>query len=210
MKDGSRLLLAIALIMAIAFVPSLLIERPAPPVAPQDTSAMAPLPAPDTGGGEALPATDSALAAVDTMLAPAEAPVVEDTVVVRSDLYEYRISTRGGAIVEARFVHYRSMNPADTMPDGSRAVLQLIPARAPLLDDRLVIGGDTVRFAAAGFTPSATELQVTDAPQTLTLTGTVAGRTVQLDYTFSPDDYRIGIAGRTTGLGSARLRRGHG
>lgn len=200
MKDGSRLLLAIALIMVIAFLPSLLMERPAPPVAPQDTTAVAAPVAPTTDS--AVPgvpglATDTALAAVDTATA-----IAEDTVVVSSSMYEYRISTRGGRLVGATFLRYQSMHPADTNADGSRQTLELIPAGAPLLDDRIVIGGDTVRFAAAGFTPSASELTVTDAPATLTLTGVVAGRPIQLDYTFRHDDYRIGIAGRMTGVGA--------
>lgn len=196
MKDA-RPLIAIALILVIAFLPSLLMERPAPPVAPQDTTSVLDSVVPGAPPGAAIGAPDSGLAAVDTLVAPV---VPEDTVVVASDLYEYHISTRGGTIVAARFLRYRSMNPADTMPDGSRDVLQLIPARSPLLDDRLVIGGDTVRFAAAGFTASANTLRITDAPQTLTLTGVVAGRTIQLDYTFRPDDYRIEIAGRTAAM----------
>lgn len=206
MKD-SRPLIAIALILVIAFLPSLLMERPAPPVAPQDTTSVAgsveqvPRGGADTGAPAG--ATDPALAAADTLVAPAAAVVPEDTVVVTSDLYEYRISTRGGMIVGARFLRYRSMNPSDTAADGSRPPLELIPARAPLLDDRLVIGGDTVRFSAAGFTASATELRVTDQPATLTLTGVVAGRPVQLDYTFSPTDYRIDLAGRVGGIGAA-------
>lgn len=206
MKD-SRPLIAIALILVIAFLPSLLMERPAPPVAPQDTTSVAgsveqvPRGGADTGAPAG--ATDPALAAADTLVAPAAAVVPEDTVVVTSDLYEYRISTRGGMIVGARFLRYRSMHPSDTAADGSRPPLELIPARAPLLDDRLVIGGDTVRFSAAGFTASATELRVTDQPATLTLTGVVAGRPVQLDYTFSPTDYRIDLAGRVGGIGAA-------
>lgn len=206
MKD-SRPLIAIALILVIAFLPSLLMERPAPPVAPQDTTSVAgsveqvPRGGADTGAPAG--ATDPALAAADTLVDPAAAVVPEDTVVVTSDLYEYRISTRGGMIVGARFLRYRSMHPSDTAADGSRPPLELIPARAPLLDDRLVIGGDTVRFSAAGFTASATELRVTDQPATLTLTGVVAGRPVQLDYTFSPTDYRIDLAGRVGGIGAA-------
>jgi YidC/Oxa1 family membrane protein insertase len=208
-KD-SRPLIAIALIMVIAFLPSLLMKRPAPLVAPVNptvvtdslaagqASPAAGAPATDSATPSQVPATDSALVARDTMPA-----VVEDTVVVRSELYQYRISTRGGRIVSARFLGYRSMNPSDTAADGSRQVLELIPAGSPMLDDRLVTGGDTVRFAAAGFTASADELVVADGPATLTLTGTIGSRQVQLDYTFSPADYRIVVTGRATGLGAA-------
>ena len=212
MKD-SRPLIAIALILVIAILPGLLMERPAPPVAPQDTTAVvegeravngAPADGASATGdpsraanGAPAVGTDSALAAVDTTMA-----IVDDTVVVRSALYEYRVSTRGGRIVGARFLRYRSMHPADTL-GGQRDTLELIPAGSPLLDDRLVIGADTVRFAAAGFTPSANMVTVTDAPETLTLTGTVSGRPIQLDYTFRHDDYRIEIAGRMGRVGAA-------
>ncbi len=123
--------------------------------------------------------------------------------IVSSNLYEYRISTRGGRIVGSRFLEYKSMFPADTNPDGSRQLLELIPRGESLLDDRLVIGQDTVPFAAVAFTPSATRLQVSDAPATLTFTGTVRGHQVQLAYTFQPTDYRINMAGQVGGMGSS-------
>ncbi len=198
--NDRRPLIGIILIMVIAFVPMWLLRRNAPPVVPQDstTQVVSPI-APATGGApvpDSVPAT-AAPAAESVAQAP------EDTVVVRSALYEYRISTRGGRIIGAKFLHYRSMNPADSAVDGSRPPLELIPQGESLLDDRLVVGTDTVPFAAATFTPSASTLEVGDAPATLTLNGDVRGHAVLLQYTFAPNEYRIAMSGQVGGVGQA-------
>jgi YidC/Oxa1 family membrane protein insertase len=207
--NDRRPLIAIALILVIAVLPGLFLKRPPPPppatadsavvgapVGAGTPTAAVPAVPPPAASEPAAPLADSAAAAVAVALPP------EDTVVVSSALYEYRISTSGGRIVGSTFHRYRSMLPGDTTADGERSELQLIPAGESLLDDRLLVGGDTVRFAAGAFTPSATRLEVADGPATLTLTGTVGSRTVELNYTFLPDDYRIGIAGRIGGVGA--------
>lgn len=200
-KD-SRPLLAILLIMAIALVPSLFIKRPPPVVPAVDSTATVtgtdttPISAPDSFAAPAMNAAD-------TSQQPVVEPIGDDTVVVRSGLYEYRFSSRGARLVGARFLRYRSMHPADTVAAaaGERALLELIRAGESMLDNRILIGADTVRFDAHGFTANASELVVADSGATLSFVGTVAGRPVTIDYNFLPDDYRIGVAGRIAGVG---------
>lgn len=208
-----RPLLAIVLIMLIAIIPGFLIKRPPPPVAgvvsdsagppatsvgptAGDSSQRAPEGAPTTPGDSAPPA----VAGAPTVAA---VTIADDTVVVRSALYEYRFSSIGGRLIGARFLRYRSMHPKDTVAGGEKGTLELIPEREALLDHRLLLGADTVQIAAAGLTADATTLEVRDGPATLTFTGTAAGRPVELTYTFRPDDYTIAMAGRVDGMPAA-------
>ncbi len=197
--NDRRPLIAIALILVIAFIPSLFMDPPVPPPgATADSVAVAPAQGDLTPSD--LPTTLVPLTVgtdSGAVLPPPIAAVPDDTVFVRSDLYEYGIGTRGGRIVSARFLNYVSMREGD-----ARDTLQLLPAGTPILDARLVVGGDTVHFDASGFTASAEALAVVNGPETLRLTGVVRGVGIELDYTFVPDDYRIRLDGRITGAGS--------
>ncbi len=197
--NDRRPLVAIALILVIAFIPSLFMDPPTPPPGAaadsvgvvEGQSDLAPSAAPSALVPPTIGADSGAV------IPPPVAATTEDTVLVRSGLYEYGIGTRGGRIVSARFLNYVSMREGD-----ARDTLQLLPTGTPMLDARLVVGGDTVHFDAAGFTPSANALTVTNGPETLRLTGVVRGVGIELDYTFVPDDYRIRLDGRLTGAGS--------
>lgn len=197
-----RPLLAIGLILVIAFIPSLLIKRSLPPRPAIDSLGTAPpigAPAPATQDTSSL-TVDSSGTKIDSATVVVVVPA--DTVMVRSALYEYGISTRGGQIVSSRFLHYRSMSALDSA-SGARDTLQLLRPGDGLMKGRLLVGGDTVHFDAANFTADATELSVTSGPATLRLSGVVRGLTVQLSYTFVPDDYRIRVDGQVTGLSAA-------
>lgn len=192
MKE-SRPLLAILLIMAIALVPSFFMKRPQPvsPVVDSTANVTETL----------LDSTPAVSAQVELDTATiVDQPLVDDTVVVRSGLYEYRFSTRGARLVGASFLRYRSMNPADTA-NGERKILELLPRGESMLDNRILVGNDTVRFDAYQFTASADEVAVDNNGATLTFTGNVAGRAVTIVYTFRADDYRFDIAGRIGGIG---------
>jgi YidC/Oxa1 family membrane protein insertase len=213
-KD-SRPLLAILVIMVIAILPGMLMKRPppapaGPPAVADSTAGPRPVAGDTTGAGLAVPAAADPLGGVPASPAAGGGPadslitavaLVDDTIVVRSELYEYRFSTVGARLVSSRFLHYRSMHPADTV-GGARQVLELLRPGESLLDARMVFGTDSAQFNAASFTANATTLDVTSGPATLTMSGTVAGRPVTIDYSFVPDDYRIGIAGRMTGIGA--------
>jgi YidC/Oxa1 family membrane protein insertase len=197
--NDRRPLIAIALILVIAFIPSLFMDPPVPPPgAAADSVGVA--------GGEGAQADEGvastsplspALATDTSTVVPPPAVLADDTVFVRSGLYEYGIGTRGGRIVSARFLNYVSMREGD-----ARDTLQLLPTGTPMLDARLVVGGDTVHFDATTFSASAEALTVAQGPETLRLVGTVRGVGIELDYTFAPDDYRIRLEGRLTGAGS--------
>ncbi|MDQ3138772.1 MAG: membrane protein insertase YidC, partial [Gemmatimonadota bacterium] len=118
-----------------------------------------------------------------------------DTVRVVSPLYAYGISTAGGRMVEARLHRYRSMAPADS---GSTA--QILPVDGRLLTLTLVEGGDTTPLSNWTFTASAESLTVS-GPTTLRLSGSRGATAVDLTYSFVPDDYRIAVQGRVTGVG---------
>lgn len=211
-------MLAIALILVIAVVPGFLLKRSAPAPAPPSAAAVdslapvTPIPAKVSPQDSTQP-TAGAATAPDT--AAAAAPITpEDTVVVRSGLYRYAISTRGGTIVSSKFLNYKSMNPADTNATGARDTVELLPGGAGLLHGRLVIGGETIDLATASLTASADSVQVGGTPATVSLTGHAGAVGVSLTYTFLPDDYRIDVAGRFTNIGSAGatlyLGLGHG
>ena len=118
-----------------------------------------------------------------------------DTIRVVSPLYTYGISTRGGRLVEASLPRYRSMTPAER---GS--VAQILPSDSRLLGLTLVLGGDSIPLDDWPFTASAESVQAGGAPP-LRLSGSRGGVRIDLTYTFHPDDYRIDVEGRVTGVG---------
>ncbi|HEX6433483.1 MAG TPA: membrane protein insertase YidC [Gemmatimonadales bacterium] len=203
-----RTIWAILLMMAIAVAPAIFMKKPpSSGTAGQrgsraDTSAQASRSARDsiTGGTGAV--RDSAKAPVAPPAvqpagpaAPLPTSPADDTVRVVSPLYHYSISTRGARLVAATLPRYRSMTPQDR---GQPA--QILPPDSRLLGLTLVLGRDTIPLADWPFTASAESL-VVSGPTPLRLSGTRNGVTVNMTYTFRPDDYQIGVAGQVTGVG---------
>jgi YidC/Oxa1 family membrane protein insertase len=127
-------------------------------------------------------------------VAPAE------TVWVTSPLYRLGFATRGGALVRAELLGYRSFAPADS----GRAV-QLVRDREPLLVYRRTGGGvDTTLLSDWNLTPSARRVQVGSAGgATLTFTGERDGARFALEYRFFPAEFRVAVRGRMEGFGPA-------
>jgi len=127
-------------------------------------------------------------------VAPAPAPPAgpADTVWVTSPLYRLGFSTRGGQLVSAELVHYRSFAKGDP---SSR--VQLVPTGRPFL----VTGAGDISLADWNFTPSAKQVDVTAAPAELTLTADRGSSVVTLAYHFTPDDYRFEVRGTVSGQG---------
>ncbi len=196
--NDRRPLIAIALILVISVAP-MFWKRPAPVPVTADSSVVATAdgPAPLAGAIDS-PATMQAAPIGDTVASVVQLP--ERVVQVRSPLYRYGISTRGGQIVSSRFQSYTTMYPSDTLASGKRDTLELLRADAPLLTSTLVVSGDTLRLDRIDFAASADSLVAVDAPAVLTLTGQSGRYTIALRYEFSPDDYRVRVTGSVTGL----------
>src|SRR5258705_1186578 len=116
-----------------------------------------------------------------------QAPVAEDTVVVRSGLYQYSLSTRGARVIGAELLRYKSMAAGD-----EAGTAELIRPGDGLFALSLVTGSDTLSLADWRFTPSASEVRVSgETPATFT--GLSDNYAVQIPYTFIPDDYRVAV-----------------
>jgi YidC/Oxa1 family membrane protein insertase len=191
-----RFLAAIGLMMLVVLAPMFFLKRPATPRTALD-STVATVGAPDSAPRQYTPGIPSPapIGAVPPVTRAAGLP--EDTVMVRSGLYEYAVSTRGARLIGARLLRYRSMVAGE-----GDAVVDLVRPGDGLFAMALVTGGDTLPLAAVDFTPSADDIKVS-GPTSLTLTGMAGGYRVELTYTFPHDDYRVEVAGRVTGLGAA-------
>jgi len=187
-----RFLLAMALIMVILFGPGLLFKRPPPqPIVAVDSLGF---PRPDSVVDDAAAAAQAAPAVSDlpqdTLLA-----VPEDTVVVTSELYQYRFSTRGGRLVSAVLADYTY-----TIDSLKSQNVELMLPGSDLLALRLIVGRDTLRLDDWVFLPTAETITV-DQPARLGLSATQGGVTVTLDYRFEPGTYQVAVTGSVTGLG---------
>ena len=199
-----RTIWAILLMMAIAVVPAVFLKKPAAP-SPQGGEAgkrvSGPAAPADTAVVSAARTQDSTppvQSARDSMKPGADqsAGLPADRLVrVRSPLYHYAFSTRGARLIEATLPGYRSMAPHDR---GQPA--QILPPDSRLLGLTLVLGRDTIPLSDWPFTVSAERL-VVSAPTPLRLSATRSGITVNLTYTFRPDDYQIAVDGQITGVG---------
>jgi YidC/Oxa1 family membrane protein insertase len=204
-----RTIWAILLMMAIAVTPAIFLKRPtaAPPkggAAGQRDSGAVSL-GDSSRGTTALSGRDTISAeraASDsgkpTPAAPppsGPAAAQGSTVHVTSPLYTFGISSKGARLVEATLPRYRSMAPGDR----GRPV-QLLPPDSRLLGLTLVLGRDSIPLSDWPFSVSAESLAVTGATP-LRLSGNRNGVTVDLTYTFQPDDYQIGVSGQVTGVG---------
>jgi YidC/Oxa1 family membrane protein insertase len=202
-----RTIWAILLMMVIAIAPAIFLKKPPASGAAGQRGRGAAMPAnsstvpresvsssgvPDS---TKLPRGPAAPPPADSATAPLPSNPATDTVRVTSPLYTYGISTRGGRLVEATLERYRSMAPGDS---GRRA--QILPKDSRLLAHTLVLGRDTIPLDDWPFTVSADSLAVT-SPTPLRLSATRNGVNVDLTYTFRPDDYRIDVSGRVSGIG---------
>ena len=190
-----RTVWAILLMMVIAIAPAILIKRPPKPAVPAagDTSGVA-SPAPAVPPRPSAPA-DTLRAAADTAAPAAPSGPAVATVPVTSPLYTYGVSTQGGRLVTARLAHYRSMAPGD-----SAGIAEILPKDSRLLGLTLITGRDTIPLESLRFTPSADSIDAARGTP-LRLTTSRGPVQVELTYTFAPDDYRIQVQGRVTGIG---------
>jgi YidC/Oxa1 family membrane protein insertase len=189
-----RFLAAVGLMMLVVLAPMVFFKRPATPAGTLDS--IPTLSAPDSAPQVYRPGVPSpAPTGTITSVAP-DTGAAADTVMVRSGLYEYAVSTRGARIVGARLLRYRSMAAGDA--DGT---VDLVRQGDGLFAMTLVVAGDTVPLRDWHFTPSRDDVKVSGETP-LTLTAAAGDLQVALTYTFSPDDYRIAVRGQVTGVGA--------
>ncbi len=187
-----RVILAIVLMLIVAVLPSILF----PPKKPAGRTV-------GRSDSTATPELSPARAAppVSPTVRPSDAPA--ETVWVTSPLYRLGFSTRGGALVHAEVLGYRSFTPAD-----SRRPVQLVREGEPLLAHRSISGPgtDTTAWTDWNLTPSATRVQVGPEGRetTLTFTGEHGSTRIALEYRFLPGDYRLTVQGRAE-VGSTLL-----
>jgi len=188
-----RIILAIFLMLIVAVLPSILF----PPKKPDRRTG-----APDSTTTHAAAAPESATAPVRPSASPTVRPSASapaETVWVTSPLYRLGFTTRGGALVRAELLGYRSF----AKPDSGRPV-QLVREGVPLLVYRRTGGGgDTTLVSDWSLTPSATQVQVGSEGATLTFTGARDGARLALEYRFFPAEYRFAVRGRMEGFGPA-------
>jgi YidC/Oxa1 family membrane protein insertase len=182
-----RVFLAIVLMMAVAILPSVFLKKPSRPVVrPAVVAADTTRPTLSAAPQAPVPAAAAG---------PADSAAREDTIEVRSTLYRYGFSSRGGRLVSATLLTYPSMRKAD-----NKAPVQLLQDRSDLLSLGLLAGRDTVWLRDWRFTPSAEELTVSGESH-LDFTAAQGGLQVTLRYGFRPDNYLMDVSGTVSGLG---------
>jgi YidC/Oxa1 family membrane protein insertase len=190
-----RTLLAIGLMLIVAVLPAILLRpdrQPATTSAPGDTLQ----PQPRDTTAVAAPAAVPEVAPPPVVTAPSPDTTTEQVISVESPLYRYDFSTRGAHLAGAVLKEYRSFAPGDS------GAAQIIPAGSRWLEYSLVIEADTLSLADWSFAPTATELDVTAAGTQLGWVAVRGPLTVELTYTFDPDEYLFDVAGRVRGIES--------
>ena len=198
-----RTLLAIALAMLIAILPSILFppRRPPPPgIQPRDTSA-ATGPVSPARPSELTRRPDTVAAVVEHRGDSATAPTGRDgrRVVVSSPLYRMTFSSQGGRLMRSELSAYQSFAAGDSGP------AQLVPDQSDFLAYRLIVGRDTVRLADWQFQASAESLEVGPEGATLEWSTTRGGLTVRLVYEFQANEYLFHVRGTAEGLPGGAL-----
>jgi YidC/Oxa1 family membrane protein insertase len=181
-----RFIWAMALMTLIVMAPALLMKKPPVPVKPVANSV-----------ATASPATTPGAPTATAQLPPAGLPdaAAEDTIRIHTPLATYSISTRGARVVGATLERYKNQAPGST-----NQLAELLLPGSELLALRLVVGSDTLNLDEWQFTASTGEMSI-DGPTAVEFTAVQGGVTVQLTYTFRPDDYRIGVEGTVSGVG---------
>lgn len=200
MRESGRFVLAILLMVAVIVGSNRLFAPEMPPAEAGPTTGQGVVPAADAPSApvEVSAAAPVAQAAGEDggWSSPQESVGVfqEEEVVVTSPLYRYTFSTRGGVLVGAELLDYKSAvgeGPVDLVPENGKS----------LYGHRVRIGDRFIDLRELEFRPegpTAIELREGDAPQTLWFTHSSAedGVRIRVGYTFTPDDYLIQVQGR--------------
>src|SRR5574341_2081157 len=190
-----RTLLAIALMLVAAILPTILFP-PKRPVRPA-TAASSDLLRDSARAAERTAAPAPPPRAAPVSVAPDGPDTAGDQLVtVTAPLYQLAFSTRGARLLGAEPVQYRSFARAERGP------AQLIPSPSEFLAYRLAIGRDTISLADWHFQPSANEVQVGAGGAALDWVAQRGAVTVRLRYRFVPQQYVFQVEGDVSGLGA--------
>ncbi|HET7295734.1 MAG TPA: membrane protein insertase YidC [Gemmatimonadales bacterium] len=186
-----RVILAIVLMLIVAVLPSILFP-------PKKTAVRRPggQAAGDSVAPPAPRATAESLTARPPERRSAAVAAPAETVWVTSPLYRLGFSTRGGALVSAELLGYRSFAAGD-----SGRPVQLVPHGERVLAATRTAGGDTTVLADWSLTPSAARVTVGPEGAALTFTGERGAAHLALEYRFAPSEYRFTVRGRMEGFG---------
>jgi YidC/Oxa1 family membrane protein insertase len=213
MRTEVRFLVAIGLMLLVLVGTNILFPpAPPPPTSGPDTvEGAAPepagLPPLDTGAADTTTGSraDSTAVAADVVVAPgqegpAQAPAAEPErqIAVEGPLYRYIFTNRGGRLLSAELLDFVSLRVGN-------GPVQLVPADAGGLTQRLVVGRDTLRLDELTFQVTPADGLVVaegDAPADLTFSyeHPSGAFDVALTYTFDPNDYAMGVQGQVNGL----------
>jgi YidC/Oxa1 family membrane protein insertase len=190
--DSGRFLLAVILMIAVMVVTNILLPPPRQPAPVQPDSAGAVTAQPGPTQQDSAAATTPAPAVADSGVPAVATPAQPaDTLVVRSPLYEYLVSTRGAELAGARLLEFNSLletradQPVELAPGGTLG---------GVFSYRLRIGTREIDFADLSFVPSSPGLQLAEGqqPAVLRMVHTGAdGLRIEVAYGFDPDRYTI-------------------
>ena len=186
MNQSFRFILAVLLMIAVVVITNVIF----PPVprgqrtAANDTSSVV-TPAP----AQTQPQPAPAQAATPQPPAPTATAQAADVIVVESPLYRYAFSTQGGALVSAEMLQFNSF---------TREGKVQLAGRTPggLVSHDLRVGEQIVDLNALAFTPSQRRVVLTEggSAQLLRFTHNSAQYgTIELQYTFVPDNYLVKV-----------------
>jgi YidC/Oxa1 family membrane protein insertase len=206
-----RLLLAIALIVVVAVLPSILWppKRPAtPPAGRPESTAVGQLP-PGTSVPESAsvaapratrpPAPPAPEPATATLPLPAADTTTGRTVIVEGDVFRYAFSTRGARPTSVALLRYRTFAKGDSGP------AEILPRDTQFMAYRFIVADDTLALDDWAFQPDTDTLRVTQPGTALHWVARHDGREVRITYTFSPGTYRFEVDGQVVGANEGLL-----
>jgi len=201
-----RVVLAVVLTIAVIFLTNILFPPVRSPtvVEPTDTDSLV-QDQQVAAGDRDLPAVTEPSLAVDSaenVLLPGAAQTIQgDTIVVRSDLYEFRFSTLGASLIGARLLEYNSYAEQATGDDR----VELVRPDDRLFGYRVAAGGDTASLADRLFTADRREITLGEQTESdsLRMSYEFPGSALRfvVVYRFRPDTYLVEVKGRLEGLG---------
>ncbi len=209
MKTEARFFLAVLLMLGVLVGTNRLFPPEVPEV-PADSAAVGEEPSGEVGG---LPGITDVPAAEVTgadpepvtpqEAAPANPTPVTRDVVVEGPLFRYVFTTEGARLASGQMAEFDALNrggPVELIPDGVGAYL----------GQKVVVGSDTLDLTRVPFRvePEAgLNLETGGAAESLRfLYDHPSGNfSFSVEYTFTPDDYTIGVHGEVIGVDRSLL-----